>query len=113
MEVREIPRLYKEGNISHIYKGGNRTLPKNYGPVTPTSNIIKLFEKIIVKNMANFMDETDLYNNQQHGFRRRHSYLSQLIDHFQQSIVALNEGKNVDVIYFDFAKAFDKVNHKI
>ena len=113
MEVGEIPRLYKKGNISPIYKGGNRTLPKNYRPVTLTSHIIKLFEKVIVKKMANFMDENALYNNQQHGFRSRHSCLSQLIDHFQQIIVALNEGKDVDVIYLDFAKAFDKVDHNI
>ena len=53
------------------------------------------------------MDKNELYNNQQHGFRSRHSCLPQLIDHFQQTIVALNEGNDVDVIYLD------KVDHKI
>ena len=34
-----------------------------YRPVTLTSQVIKLFEKLFVKKMANFMDENELYNN--------------------------------------------------
>ena len=68
MEVGEIPRVYKKCTISPIYKGRNRTLPRNYRPVTLTSHIIKLFEKFIVKYIVNFMDETDLYYNQQQSF---------------------------------------------
>ena len=105
--------LYMKGYISPIYKGGNRTLPRNYRPVTLTSHVIKLFEIVIVKKMANLMDDNELYNNQQHGFCSMHSWLCQHIDQFQQIIVALNEGKDVDLIYLDFAKAFDKVDHKI
>ena len=105
--------LYMKGFISSIYKGGNRTLARNYRPVTLTSHIIKLFEIVIVKKMANFMDDNELYNTQQHSFRSMHSCLSQLIDQFQQIIVALNEGNDVDLIYLDFAEAFDEVDHKI
>ena len=63
--------------------------------------------------MANFMGEKDVYNNQQHGFRSRRSCLSQLIDNFHQIIVAVNEGKDADVIYLGFAKKFDKCDHKL
>ena len=59
------------------------------------------------------MHESELYSNQQHGFRSRHSCFCQVIDNFQQIIVALNEGKDADVIYLDFAKVFDKVDHNV
>ena len=57
-----------------------------------------------------YLEENDLYNPGQHGFRQGRSCLSQLIGHFDNVTRLLEEGKNVDVIYLDFAKAFDKVD---
>ena len=38
--------------------------------------------------------------------------LVSIFDNFKQIIVALKEGKDVDVINLDLAKALDKVDHK-
>ena len=42
-----IPEVLKISNITPIYKGGSRQIPKNYRPVALTSHLIKLFEKIL------------------------------------------------------------------
>ena len=39
--------------------------------------------------------------------------MTQLISHVQQIYQALNKDEEVDVIYLDFAKAFNKVDHKV
>ena len=39
--------------------------------------------------------------------------LSQLLEHFDVILDILDTGANADVVYLDFAKAFDKVDHKI
>ena len=75
-----------------------------------TSIIIKIFEKIIRKNLVDFFNEHNLFNHNQHGFRSARSCLSQLLSHFDKIISLLEEGKIVDIIYLDFAKAFDKVD---
>ena len=49
----------------------------------------------------------------QHGFRKQRSCLTQLIDHVDHILKCLNSGDEVDVIYLDYAKAFDKVDHNI
>ena len=49
----------------------------------------------------------------QHGFRKKRSCLTQLIDHVDHILKCLNSGEEVDVIYLDYAKAFDKVDHKL
>ena len=49
----------------------------------------------------------------QHGFRSGRSCLSQLLEHHNKILEKLEKSNNVDVIYLDFAKAFDKVNHGI
>ena len=52
-------------------------------------------------------------NPKQHGFRSGRSCLSELLEHHNKILEELEKSINVDVIYLDFAKAFDKVNHGI
>ena len=54
-----------------------------------------------------------LLNDNQHGFRSQKSCLTQLIPFSSKLALALNNASRTDVIYFDFAKAFDSVNHDI
>ena len=49
----------------------------------------------------------------QHGFIKGKSTLSQLLNHIEESIRNWEDGKASDTIYLDFAKAFDKVDHDI
>ena len=52
-------------------------------------------------------------NPNQHGFRSGRSCLSQLLAQYDLVLRQMEEGKNFDAIYLDFAKAFDKVDHGI
>ena len=52
-------------------------------------------------------------NPQQHGCRSGRSCLSQLVEYRNKILKELEKSNNVDIIYFDFAKAFDKVDHGI
>ncbi len=113
MDTGEIPTKLKHGAITPIYKGGDRTLSKNYRPVALTSHVIKVFEKIIVKKIITFLEENMLFNPGQHGFRQGRSCLSQLLQHRMDILNYLENETGVDVIYLDFAKAFDKVDHSI
>ena len=47
----------------------------------------------------------------QHGSRRNRSCLSQLLEHHDEVLKMMEEGANIDVIYADFAKAYDKLDH--
>ena len=51
------------------------------------------------------------FNNNQHGFRNGRSCISQLLNHYNKILENLEKGHEIDVIYLDFAKAFDKVHH--
>ena len=78
-----------------------------------TSHLIKIFEKVVRKNIVSFIEENNLYNASQHGFRSGRSCLSQLLEHYDKTLQQLEQGFNVDTIYLDFSKAFDKVDHNI
>ena len=113
MDAGEIPTFLKTANIVPIHKGGNRGESANYRPVALTSHIIKLFEKVIRKHIVAYMEENNLFNPSQHGFRSGRSCLSQLIAHHDYITKLLEQGHSVDVVYLDFAKAFDKVDHLV
>ena len=85
-------------------------MPKNYRPVALTSHIIKVFEKVVRSALVEFIESNNLMNPNQHGFRAGHSCLSQLLQHQDKITHLLEEGFNVDVIYLDFSKAFDKLD---
>ncbi|KAK4324726.1 hypothetical protein Pmani_004649 [Petrolisthes manimaculis] len=113
LHTRVIPPILKEGFITPIYKGGDRTEPKNYPPVTLTSHVIKVFEKMVVSKLNEYLDIHTLHNAKQHGFRHGRSCLSQLLQHRMDMLHSLENDATVDVIYLDFLKAFDKDDHQI
>ena len=113
LDVGRVPALLKRAIITPIYKSKARSCAANYRPVALTSHLIKVFEKIIRKNIVQYMDKHGLFNESNHGFREARSCLSQLLEHYDDILNLLEKGLNVDVVYLDFAKAFDKVDHNI
>lgn len=108
------PSSVKQSLICPIHKGDSTALPKNYRPVALTSHLVTLFEKIVRKHIVDYLDQNHLFNPSQHGFRSGiSSCLSQLIAHYDKVLSILEKGSNVDVIYLDFAKAFDKLDLNI
>ena len=108
-----VPSKLKKCMITPSHKGGSKAEAANYRPIALTSHIIKIFEKVLRNHLTNYMDENSLFNPNQHGFRKGHSCLSELLDHYDNILDFLNNNMNVDVIYLDFAKAFDKVNYGV
>ena len=63
--------------------------------------------------LVDHLEENNLLPDSQHGFRKRRGCLTQLLNHMDNIFNELNSGNEVDVVYLDYSKAFDKVNHSI
>lgn len=113
-ESSTIPPDLKIQHITPIYKEkGDRTEPANYRPISLTSHVIKVFERVLRNHLTQHLEDHNLLSDHQHGFRKKRSCLTQLLDHVDHVLKCLKNGEEVDVIYLDYAKAFDKVDHKI
>ena len=110
LETGEIPDILKSAFITPVFKGGMKSLPISYRPVSLTSHITKTFERIIRKSLVAFLEVNQKMNPAQHGFRVGRSCLSQLLEHYDQILKILETGENADCIYLDFAKCFDKID---
>ncbi len=63
----EIPGLWKCAEITMIPKSGDKFDWKNYRPVSITSSLCKLFEKLLVKRILKFPKQHNILNNYQSG----------------------------------------------
>ena len=108
-----IPPSFKRAAIVPIFKSGDKCLPGNYRPISLTSVICKVYERIIRKQVFSFLCDKNCLNDTQHGFRSGRSCLSALLDVYDDVMHMLNGDSIVDMVYLDFAKAFDKVDHGI
>lgn len=108
-----LPTLWKKSLIVPIYKKGSRHDPLNYRPVSLTSVCVKSLERILCKHIYEYATSNNLLCNDQFGFRPGRSTEDQLLLTYNAITNALNQGDNVDLILFDFSKAFDTVCHDI
>ena len=108
-----VPRDWKRANIVPIYKSGNKENPLNYRPVSLTSVVGKLCEKIIKEEWMKTLEEDSVLTNCQYGFRRGRSCSSNLISFYSRIVDIVQDREGwVDGVYLDLKKAFDKVPHK-
>ena len=108
-----IPMSFKQTDILPLYKKGSVGCPENYRPIANSSHLIKVFEKIVRKYIVKYLDDNNMFNPNQHGFRSNRSCLSQLLAHYDEILHQMEEGLGIDVVYLDFSKAFDKVDFHI
>jgi len=112
LEETIIPDEWKRANVTAIFKKGAKWDPANYRPVSLTSQIGKIMERIIKDDMVKFLERNHLIKNSQHGFRNKRSCLTNLLSFMEKVAEYLDSGEPVDVVFLDFQKAFDKVPHK-
>jgi hypothetical protein len=63
--------------------------------------------------MVRYIEDNEILSKKQHGFRSGRSCLTQMLSHFDDILLGFTNGLDTDSIYLDYAKAFDKVDHKL
>ena len=106
-----LPKEWKQANVVPVHKKGSKTSSENYRPISLTCLSMKLYEKLIRDELMNRC--AHLITDKQHGFLPMRSCTTQLIPFCDSLSESLNDRSRTDVVYFDFAKAFDSVNHDV
>ena len=108
----EVPSDWLLSLIAVIFKKGKKTLAGNYRPVSLTCILCKCMEKIIRDHIVEHMRRNNLFSKFQYGFLSGRSVTLQLLYAMDKWTEALDNGEEVDCIYTDFMKAFDRVPHQ-
>lgn len=110
--LSEVPSSWKVAIVHPIPKKGDRTDPSNYRPIAITSILSKVMERVINTRLLAYLEENQLINDRQYGFRHGRS-TGDLLAYLTHRWAAAIESKGEALaLSLDIAKAFDRVWHK-
>ena len=111
LKTGKYPPQWKTSRVTPIPKSLNKASVDEYRPIAIMSSPGKVFENILHKYIYAQVDK--YLCNEQHGFRAKRSVNTNLLTLVDFISKSLDCGGQVDVLYFDFRKAFDRVNNDI
>ena len=106
------PDELKIAKVIPIYKSDNQQSINNYRPISVLPFFSKIFERVIANHVTDFLEESNILNDNQYGFRRNHSTSHAIICLVEKVAKALDQGKIVVGLMIDLKKAFDGICHK-
>ena len=112
LQLGILPSDWKLAEVTAIHKKGAKSDRSNYRPVSLTSVCCKILESLIRDYLMSYLLVNNLLSNKQYGFVKGRSAMLQLLHMMDKWTDSLDDGGQMDVIYSDFEKAFDKVPHK-
>ena len=107
-DLEKIPEDWHKGIIKPIYKGGSMYDLDNYRGITLTSNVYKVYAKIIEKSVMRYMEDNFILGEAQGAFRRYRRTEDNIFT--LQGICALRKSKKGKTIlaFLDLSNAFDR-----
>ena len=91
-------------------KKGNKEQTENYRPISLLPIVSKVLERCIFNNIRDHLFQRIHIN--QDGFLPGKSCVTNLLDALEYIGSILDQGGQVDTIYLDMSKAFDRINHQ-
>ena len=107
------PNHLKRAHVVPIYKSGDIEDPTNYRPISITSALSKVFEKVIQNQIVEFLDDTKLLSPHQFGFRANFSTADALLYATEKIRFDIDNKNVVAAAFLDLSKAFDSISHEI
>ena len=111
LDDREAPSLFRTAIVAPVHKKGPSTEAKNKRPVSMTAVPCKLLESVLCNAIYQNANFQGLITGEQFAYRPGLSTTLQLLETQNDWALTINESKCLDVAYFDFRSAFEKVTH--
>ena len=112
LAVKQFPSSWKRSNLTAAHKKDSRSNPSNYRPISLLNYGGKIMERCIHKHVSNYLIEHSIITPFQSGFQVGDSTVNQLLYIRNQISTALDNNKEMRIVFLDISKAFDRVWHK-
>jgi ribonuclease P/MRP protein subunit RPP40 len=103
--------VWKTAKISPDYKKGDASDPTNYRPIAITCAPCRVLERLLRQHMLEFLLSNEVISDDQFGFLPGRSTTTQLLVTLDRWTESVDAGVPCDILFIDFAKAFESVSH--
>jgi hypothetical protein len=98
--------------VDPIPKISAPTSDEHYRPICRINLLAKIISVIVNTQLSHYIEEQQILNEHQSGFRNKHSCTTAVLDLSDSIINATTNSKCVFIILLDFSNAFPSVNHQ-
>ena len=108
-----VPLQLKTAKVIPVFKGGDSTAIENYRPISLLSIISKALEKVVCSRFTKYLEENNVLNPAQYGFRPGRDTTQPIIQLLNKLSLASQSNEFTISIFCDLQKAFDCCDHEI
>ena len=105
------PDQLKYADVKPAFKKNSRSEKENYRPVSILSNISKIYERCLYKQLNNYFE--NILSKNQCGFRKGYSVVHCLLPMIEKFRLTLDKGGSFGALLTDLSKAFDCLHHEL
>ena len=95
------------------FKKGDNSLPENYRPISFTSSLAKVFERLLREQTLEYLEKFGLLSKTQFGFCNKVSTIDALVYCFETIGHHINKNNFIIAALLDLSKVFDSISYKI
>ena len=99
-----VPSAWKLSRVSPIFKEGDRQDINNYRPISVLPICMKIFEKLVHKQLSHYLDRNNILSENQSGFRPIHSTQTCLLNVSDYLLENMNSGYFTGAVFLDLKR---------
>ena len=111
LSTGQLPLDWVSANVIPVHKKSDKSIPINYRPISLTSIIVKVLERLLCHRLVPLLEDSGRLNDYQYGFRPKRSTVTLLLEVVHSWAQTLERRSSTHCLFLDFSKAFDSVPH--
>ena len=111
VRLGSFPACWRQANVTRIPKGPPASSVAYYRPISITSILSKVFERLVSVRFGRFMERSGVLPNTKFAYRKGLGTCDALLCVSQTLQSALKSGQEARIVQIDFRAACDRVNH--
>ena len=113
LSTGQFPKNLKTAKVIPIHKTGEKSLMKNYRPISILPVVSKIIENVMHTQLTDYFTMNKLFTSQQYGYRENRSTELAALELMDRNLDNMDRNLTPVNVYIDLSKAFDCLDHNI